>query len=142
VTKVPEFVVDLGDPRSGRTYHIKLSGDSAVRLIGRRIGEEVPGELIGLSGYVLKITGGTDKDGFPMLPSVHGPAKRRILLSGPPGFRPRRKGERRAKTVRGNVISEHTRQINMKVVKYGEKPIEEILVQLEGGEEQGGAGGA
>jgi small subunit ribosomal protein S6e len=49
------------------------------------------------------------------------------LLSGPPGFHPRKKGERRRKTVRGNTISEDIVQINTKIVKKGEKPLEELI---------------
>ena len=74
-------------------------------LIGKKIGDEVDGNFLGLNGYKLKITGGTDKDGFPMIPSLNGTVRKKVLLSKPPGFHPTKKGERRRKTVRGNTIS-------------------------------------
>jgi small subunit ribosomal protein S6e len=123
-----EIVLDIADPRSGKTYHVKL--DSTV-LIGKRIGEEIIGDQIGFPGYKLKITGGTDRDGFPHHPGVHGMGKTRAILPGPPGFHPRKKGERRAKMVRGNIISEYTKQVNLKIVEYGEKSLEELLKRVE-----------
>lgn len=121
------FVLDVGDPDTGRTFHVKLPRDSLRYFVGRKIGEEVPGDPIGLPGYAFVITGGTDRDGFPMHPSLPTPGKRKLLLSSPPGFHPRRKGERRAKLVRGSIISDATRQINLKVLRHGEKPLEEVF---------------
>ncbi|MEM5853975.1 MAG: S6e family ribosomal protein, partial [Candidatus Aenigmatarchaeota archaeon] len=93
----------------------------------------------GLPGYVLKITGGTDKDGFPMHPSVEGSVKKRVLLSEPPCFHPKKKGERRRKTVRGNTISSDIVQINVKMVKKGEKSVEELIpTKKESSEKKGG----
>ena len=49
-------------------------------LIGKTIGETFNGGLVGLPGYELKITGGSDFSGIPMKPSVHGPVKKKLLL--------------------------------------------------------------
>jgi small subunit ribosomal protein S6e len=49
------------------------------------------------------------------------------LLSGGVGFKPKRKGQRRRKTVRGNTISDDIVQINTIVVKKGAKSIEDLL---------------
>ncbi|MFH8120306.1 MAG: S6e family ribosomal protein, partial [Candidatus Aenigmatarchaeota archaeon] len=57
-----KFVVS--DPETRKSYQIEVEQSKALGLIGKKIGEEFNGELIGLPGYVLKITGGTDKDGF------------------------------------------------------------------------------
>jgi small subunit ribosomal protein S6e len=62
-----------------------------------------------------------------MHPSVPGSVKKKVLLSGKPCFRPRKKGERRRKTVRGNTISADIVQINVKISKKGEKPLEELV---------------
>ncbi len=120
-----KFVVS--DPETRRSFQLEVEQSKVLGLIGKKIGEEFNGDLIGLQGYVLKITGGTDKDGFPMHPQVEGSARKKVLLTGPPCFHPRKKGERRRKTVRGNTISEDIVQINCKIVKKGEKPIEEIV---------------
>ena len=131
------FKIVVNDPETRRSFQIEVEKSKAAGLIGKKIGEEFNGEIIGLPGYVLQITGGTDKDGFPMHPSVEGMGRRKILLSGPPCFHPRRKGERRRKTVRGNTISEDIAQINAKIIKKGEKPLEELIGKKEekGGEE-------
>lgn len=77
--------------------------------------------------YELQITGGSDKDGFPMRPDLPGTGRKRLLLSGGVGYNPREKGVRRRKTVRGRVISADTVQINVKVVKHGKIPLEEFF---------------
>lgn len=129
---VEEFLVlDIGDPGNGRTFHLKLPKDRLRYFVGKRIGEEISGDPIGLPGYTFLITGGTDRDGFPMHPSLLTPGKKRVLLSSPPGFHPKREGERRAKLVRGSIISEATRQINLKVLKRGEKPLDEVIGKSE-----------
>ncbi len=123
--QMPEIIIDIGDPKTGRTYHIVLGEDEARNLYGRRIGDLIPGELIGFEGYKFQITGGTDKDGFPMHPSIMGPGRKRVLLSKGPGYRPREKGIRRRKLVRGNTVSPDIKQLNLKIVEWGEKPIVE-----------------
>jgi len=128
------LVLDIGDPSTGKTFHVKLPKESIRLFIGRKVGDEVPGDPFGLSGYAFKITGGTDRDGFPIHPSLQIPGKKKILLSSPPGFHPKRKGERRAKTVRGAIISDAIKQINLKVVRAGERPLDEILKEGEGAE--------
>lgn len=121
------FKFVISDPETRRSFQIEVEQSKVLGLIGKKIGEEFNGDLIGLQGYVLKITGGTDKDGFPMHPEVEGMGRKRVILSNPPCFHPRKKGEKRRKTVRGNTISEDIVQINCKIVKRGEKPIEEIV---------------
>jgi len=107
-----KYKINISDPETGKTKPVELEPPRFRPFIGLRIGDTIDGSVVGMPGYVLKITGGTDKDGFPMRPDVHGGVKVRLLLSGPPGFRPRRKGERRRKTVRGNVITEDIIQVN------------------------------
>jgi len=114
-----KFKIVLSDPETGKAQKIELEEAKAVPLIGRRIGEIIDGTILGLSGYKIQITGGTDKDGFPMRPDIHGGVRRRGIVSSGPGFKPKRKGERRRKMLRGNVITEEIVQINMKIV---EKP--------------------
>jgi small subunit ribosomal protein S6e len=120
-----KFVVS--DPETRKSYQVEVDQSKALGLIGKKIGDEFNGDIIGLAGYTLKITGGTDKDGFPMHPKVEGMGRKRVLLSSPPCFHPTKKGERRRKTVRGNTISEDIVQINCKIVKKGEKPVEELI---------------
>jgi len=96
-------------------------------LVGKKIGESFSGDFLGLAGYEMQITGGSDKDGFPMRRDIEGMVKARVVIDSPPGFHPTKEGERRRKTLRGNAISADIVQVNCKILKPGEKPLEEIL---------------
>lgn len=122
-----EFKLAIGDPNTKRTYKAVVSGADAEKLIGKKIGYKVRGEIFGLSGYELEITGGSDSAGFPMRKDVSGTGRVRALLSGSVGFKPKRKGQRKRKTVCGNTISASISQVNLKVVKAGKEPIAELL---------------
>ncbi|MBU5689324.1 MAG: 30S ribosomal protein S6e [Candidatus Aenigmarchaeota archaeon] len=126
-----DFKFVISDPKTKKSYQLTVSQDKAYILIGKKIGDKFDGSILGLTGYELEIRGGTDKDGFPMLPSIQGPVRKKIILSGRPGFKPRLKGQRKRKTVRGNTISADIAQINTKIVKYGSKPLEEIFKKEE-----------
>jgi len=121
------FKVVVADPVTGKSYQLEAREPAARRLVGLRIGDKFDGEIVGLPGYELQITGGTDADGFPMRADIAGPGRASVLLASGPGFQPQRRGERRRKRVRGRVISDSIVQINAKIVKKGERAIEEIL---------------
>jgi small subunit ribosomal protein S6e len=123
------FKFVISEPQTRKSYQLEVDQAKAIGLLGKKIGEEFNGDLIGLNGYTLQISGGTDKDGFPMHPQVAGQVKKKILLSNPPGFHPTKKGERRRKLIRGNTLSADIVQVNVKIIKKGEKPIEQIIPQ-------------
>jgi len=112
-----KFKVVISDPETGRSNVVELEEARAVPLIGRKIGDVLDGAVVGLSGHKVMVTGGTDGSGFPMRPDIHGGIKARVLISGGVGYRPREKGVRRRKMVRGNMITEDMVQVNMKIVK-------------------------
>jgi small subunit ribosomal protein S6e len=116
-----KFKVIVSDPETGTSKVVELEESRAAPLVGRRIGEVVEGALVDLPAHKIKIVGGSDKDGVPMRPSVHGGVRRRVILSGGVGFNPKNGGERRRKTVRGNVITDEIVQINTKVVEKPKK---------------------
>ena len=87
-----------------KSWQIAIPQKMVERLAGLEIGDVFDGSLVNLPGLRLKIRGGSDATGFPMHPGVPGSGKRRVLLSGPPGFHPSEKGERKRKTVRGRMI--------------------------------------
>ena len=99
-----------------RAWQIRINDERTKQLIGLKIGDRIDGSIVGLKGVKLEIRGGSDNSGFPMRPDIPGGVKKRVLLSGPPGFHPTRKGERRRKMVRGNTITEDIVQINTKIV--------------------------
>ncbi|MCK4532117.1 MAG: 30S ribosomal protein S6e [Candidatus Aenigmarchaeota archaeon] len=124
------FKLVVSDPKTKKTYQKEVSQKESG-LLNRKIGDRVKGDFLGLSGYEIEITGGSDKQGFPMRPNIQGAARKRVLLTGGPGFHPKRKGERRRKSVRGNVISQEIVQVNAKIVKYGKKKLEQIFGKKE-----------
>ncbi|MCG2909738.1 MAG: 30S ribosomal protein S6e, partial [Stygiolobus sp.] len=81
-----------------------------------KIGDVIDVNISGIS-LKLKITGGTDNSGFPMRFDVPGGAKRKLLISGPPGFYPTEDGMRKKRTVRGNMITTEIVQINTILVR-------------------------
>lgn len=128
---MPAFKFVISDPKTRKSYNLELDQGKASGIIGKKIGDKFDGDVLGLSGYEIEITGGTDKDGFPMHPRVHGQGRKRILLSHPPGFHPKIKGQRKRKMVRGNAISRDIVQINCKISKEGKKSVDEILTKKE-----------
>jgi small subunit ribosomal protein S6e len=107
----------IGEIKRASSFQITLSSDKAQKLYGLKIGDEIDGGLIGLPGYKLRITGGSDYSGAPMIPTLPGPGKRYLLLSQPPGFRPKEDGLRKRKLVRGNTLSEAIVQVNTVIIE-------------------------
>ena len=107
-------------PGKGLSKLIQIE-EKKFHFEGMKIGDIIKGGLIGFPNYEFVITGGSDASGFPMRKDVHGPVKKRILVSKRGiGYKPKRKGQKRRKMVRGNEISYDMTLLNLKVVKYGE----------------------
>jgi small subunit ribosomal protein S6e len=87
--------------------------------------------VIGLAGYTGKITGGSDKNGFPMNPSLPGATRKKIFFGKGVGLKSKRKGLRVRKTVRGKLIAEDIHQVNVSVVKAGSKALADIFKKEE-----------
>jgi len=113
------FKLVISDPKTGRAKQLTLEGPQAYALIGLRIGDVIDGSPLGLPGVKLRITGGSDRSGFPMRHDIPGGGKHQVLLSGPPGFHPKKRGMRKRVTVRGNMITEDIVQVNMVVEEGG-----------------------
>ncbi len=113
------------DTKTGRTGNSELDTNKAAVLIGMKVGETVEGSVFDLPGYKLKITGGSDKSGFPLVPSISGSIKTSMFaLRAKSGAN---KGQYERTTVRGNTVAADTMQVNTVIVEYGSKPIDEIL---------------
>lgn len=121
------FTVVVADPETGTTYQRQVDGQDANRFLGRSIGEEVDGDAVGLPGYTLEVTGGSDDAGRPMHPDVRGPALREVLTTGGIGYHPDRDGERRRVTVRGAEASDATAQVNATIREHGDEPLADLL---------------
>lgn len=90
------------------------------------MGQEVEGDSVGdeFKGYIFKITGGNDKQGFPMKQGVMHPTRVRLLLSkGHSCYRPRRNGERKRKSVRGCIVAQDLSVLSLAIVKQGDADI-------------------
>jgi small subunit ribosomal protein S6e len=121
----------ISEATSGKSYQAELEKEKEVNIVGKKIGDELDGNLVGAAGYILELTGGSDGSGFPMRTEVHGAAKKQILTSNGVGFHAKRKGERRRKYVRGNLFSADTIQINSKVKKAGATPLDQLFPKKE-----------
>lgn len=122
-----EFKVVVSDPKDGKSYQLTVSGQHANVLVRKKIGDEIDGMFLGLPGYKVKITGGSDKDGFPMRPEIPTAARKRLLVADSVGYRPADyPGKREKVSLRGGEISPEIAQINTKVIQHGPKPIAEL----------------
>jgi len=93
------------------------------------MGQEVDGEVLGeqFKGYIFRITGGNDKQGFQMKQGILTNNRTRILFRDrQQGYRPTRSGERKRKSVRGCIIGADLAAIFLRIVKRGEKDIEGV----------------
>lgn len=120
-----EFKLVISD--AAKSFARTVGDPQSAGFLGKRIGETVGGELLGLTGYTLKITGGTDKSGFPLRPDLPGSRQTRVFVGDGFGFEAPRHGQRKRRTFRGNAISEDTVQINLRVEQKGSKPLAELL---------------
>ena len=122
-----EFKAIINDVKTGKSYGVAVSGHHANSLIGKNIGEIVDGIFVGLPGYKLKITGGSDNTGVPMRGDMPGNKRRTLLMSDGISFHEKYPGQRKRVAIRGSAISVSIVQINMAVAEYGPKSIEESL---------------
>lgn len=123
-----EFQVVVGDPDTGQSYQVEVTGNDANRFLGRALGEEVDGAAIGLDGYTLALTGGSDTAGRPLRADLPGGTLRQVLADERTvGYKPTRDGERRRVTVRGGEITEEVAQLNATIVERGDSDVAELL---------------
>lgn len=95
-------------------------------LYERRMAQEIEGSVLGeeFEGYILRISGGNDKQGFPMRQGILTNTRVRVLCKkGHKAYRPRRAGERKRKSVRGCVVGHDISVLNLVVTQVGEKDI-------------------
>jgi len=119
--------LNISCPSTGCQKPIAIDDDKKLSIFyGKRMGHEVDGDGLGdeFKGYVFKITGGNDKDGFSMKQGVLVQGRVRLLMkAGMSCYRPRRAGERKRKSVRGCIVGPDLSVIALAIVKIGEQPI-------------------
>jgi small subunit ribosomal protein S6e len=126
-----ELKVVVSDPKTGRAYNVDASTGAAGAIVGKRIGDELDAGPLGLAGYKILITGGTDQTGIPARKSLPGAGRRRLLLAEGVGFHPVMEGERKRKMIRAHEITLEFVQVNARVTAYGDKPLDEIFPKVE-----------
>merc|ERR1712241_1611357 len=90
------------------------------------MGQEIEADTLGdeFKGYVVRISGGNDKQGFPMKQGILTNGRVRLLLSkGHSCYRQRRAGERKRKSVRGCIVDSNLSVLCLVIVKKGEQDI-------------------
>jgi len=109
--------------KDGTCVQKEISEEHSTALFGKKLGEAVKGDALGLAGYEFEITGGSDDCGFPMRWDVPGVARKRIFAVKGIGLKALGKGVRTRKTVAGNTVHQKTAQVNVKVTKEGAEPL-------------------
>merc|ERR1712216_552372 len=114
-------------PSTGLQKCIETDDDrKLLPFFEKRMAAEVPADSLGdeFKGYVFQISGGNDKQGFPMMQGVLTNQRVRLLFSkGMKTYRPRRKGERKRKSVRGCIVGPDLAVMQLVVIKKGEQAI-------------------
>ncbi|RCH85280.1 40S ribosomal protein S6, partial [Rhizopus stolonifer] len=119
--------LNIANPATGCQKLIDIEDERRLRgFYDKRMAQEVSGDSLGdeFKGYVFRVTGGNDKQGFPMKQGVLLPHRVRLLMSkGHSCYRPRRTGERKRKSVRGCIVGSDLAVLSLVVVKQGEQEI-------------------
>ncbi|KAH8985785.1 40S ribosomal protein S6 [Lactarius hatsudake] len=116
--------LNIANPATGQQKTIDIDDERKYRVFyDKKLSQEVPGEAVGdeFKGYIFRISGGNDKQGFPMKQGVLVPYRVRLLLSdGHSCYRERRNGERRRKSVRGCIVGSDIAVLSLVIVKKGD----------------------
>merc|ERR1712167_62506 len=119
--------LNMSCPETGLQKCISIDEDKKLLpFFDKRMSQEVNGDSLGdeFKGYRFRITGGNDKQGFPMMQGVLCPDRVRLLLKkGSKCYRQRRTGEMKRKSVRGCIVAHDLSVLNLVVVKMGEQQI-------------------
>ena len=132
------FKINISE-KSGKTYKLELETEE---LFGKELHDKIHGKevLSDLEGYDFEITGMSDKAGFTAMKEVPGVGLKKLLLTYGKAMhkRPKREGKKKVsnpkpdglrlrRTVRGRVISPDIVQINLKILKHGNKSLSEVF---------------
>merc|ERR1711939_1060836 len=123
--------LNISYPETGAQKSIEIDDDKKLLpFFDKRISAEVGLDSLGdeFKGYRARISGGNDKQGFPMMQGVLTPERVRLLLrKGSKCYRQRRTGEMKRKSVRGCIVSQEPSVLNFLIVRKGEAEIPELF---------------
>merc|ERR1719321_1484499 len=120
--------LNIANPLTGCQIKLDIVDEHKLRMIyNKSLSTEIDGQILGteMRGYLFKISGGNDKQGFGMKQGVLTHSRVRLLMSpGDSCFSGRgRQGKRQRKSVRGCIVSPDIASLNLTMIKQGEKPI-------------------
>jgi len=119
--------LNISYPPNGSQKCIEVDDEKKLRSIyDKRMSQEVIGEDLGdqFKGYIFKITGGNDKQGFPMKQGILTNTRVKVLMGkGATCYRPRRTGERKRKSIRGCIVGSDIAVVHLVTVKKGDEEI-------------------
>lgn len=128
--------LNISHPTNNTQVFMEQVHNLESALYEKQIGDTLDGKFIGpeWEGYILQITGGSDRQGFPMKPGVRKQERVRLLLKkGDIGFHCTRDGLRKRKSVRGCIVSEEIRALNLQVLQDGPTAIPGFTDVVKGG---------
>ncbi len=132
------FKINIAE-KTGKTWHLESDSEE---LMGKELHNKIEGKELksDLDGYEFEITGASDSAGFTSMENVEGIGLKKLLLTYGKAMhkRPRKEGKKKVsnpkpkglrmrKTVRGKVISPAIVQINLKILKEGNKKLSEVF---------------
>lgn len=119
--------LNLANPQAGMQKTVEVDDEKKLLpFFEKRMGAEVAGDSIGdeFKGYIFRISGGNDKQGFPMMQGVLVNHRVRLLFhKGMKCYRQRRTGEKKRKSVRGAIVGPDLAVLNLVLVKKGPESI-------------------
>jgi len=120
--------LNIAYPQTGCQKVFEIDDEQKLKhFYDKRMAQEITADHLGAewAGYVFRITGGNDKQGFTMKQGVGTVGRVKLLLKkGQKCYRPRRTGERKRKSVRGCIVNHNLSILNLVIVKKGDGEIE------------------
>ncbi|KAG2127622.1 40S ribosomal protein S6 [Suillus bovinus] len=119
--------INIANPATGAQKTINIDEERRYRIFfDKKISQEVEADILGdeWKGYIFRITGGNDKQGFPMMQGVLLPSRIRLLLTdNHTCYRASRSGERKRKSVRGCIVGPDIAVLSVVIVKQGDNDV-------------------
>lgn len=119
--------INVANAETGQQKTFEIEDENAMMPFWeKRMGAEVEADSLGADwkGYVLRITGGNDKQGFPMKQGVIKNGRVRLLFKKDMScFRERRTGLRKRKSVRGCIVGHDLAILNFVIAQKGDAEI-------------------
>ena len=111
------MIINVAYPMNGTQKKFEYKDEKLYsKLYDHKLGDEVNGDTFGqgFEGCVFRITGGSDKNGFAMKQGVATKNKKKLLLApGSTGYRAKREGTHKRKSVRGCIVGPAISSLNL-----------------------------